>query len=235
MIPNGATFGNYHTFRNMHLIPKSKITFSPPPPKMVRQELKGADGSLDYTELATGEVHYGNRKGTLEFLVMSGADNASAYTLARTVFGGQVLNCVLDDDPDMTYTGRFWVSGWKPHDGICELSVDYSVEPYRYGEDNIKFYDWLFDDAFSGNDTLYYGSFHVNGAKARTLQNPTSVSVKPKFTCSAPMTVQIGGVTYSLPQGTSSRSGIVLAPGETHARFTGTGTVAMDYPMEVSF
>ena len=134
----------------------------------------------------TGEVHYRNRKGTLEFLAMTGNNHLSAYALIKTIFNGQKLNCVLDDEPDVIYTGRFWVSEWKPHEDICELSVSYDVEPYRYGEDNIKFSDWLFDDAFSSNDTLYYGSFVVNGTKARTLQNPTSISIKPKFTCSAP-------------------------------------------------
>ena len=33
MIPSGATFDSTHTYRDLSMIPKSKITFDPPRPR----------------------------------------------------------------------------------------------------------------------------------------------------------------------------------------------------------
>ena len=79
-------------------------------------------------------------------------------------------------------------------------------------------------------DVLYYWSFDVTGEKWRNLYNPTSEAVTPTFTCSAAMEVEMDGVTYQLPAGTTSTPGFTLDPGENVMLFTGTGSVSFTYP-----
>ena len=90
--------------------------------------------------------------------------------------------------------------------------------------------DWQWDDLF--DVTIYYGTFNVNGTKTRTFKNPGNEAVTPKFTCSAPMIVEVNGIPgYALMTGETANPGFVLQPGDNTLVFSGTGTVMADYSM----
>lgn len=128
MIPSGATFGSVHTYRDLNMIPKSKLTFAPCQPKFLKQDSQGMNGDLDYTNLFGG-VNYENSKGEFRFLVLTGSNYTSAYTQMLSLFNGQVLTCKLDDEEgNVTYTGRFAVSEWKPHGGRADMTLTYNVK-----------------------------------------------------------------------------------------------------------
>lgn len=235
MIPGGASFEGIHTYDNLGMIPKSKLTFAPPPPRMQKKELPGASGELDYTDSVGGVVSYENRKGSFSFLVPTAdIDYLTAYHNIRTYFDGSVRECALDDAPDFIFRGRFWLSGWESWDGFSEATIEYSVEPYRYSDENAHPHDWLWDEmSFSSNEWLVYSSFNVNKKKARTLFNPLSVPCAPSVTCSSVMRVTVNGGTYKLYQGYTRQAPFTLQPGTTYAVFKGTGTVWIETPSEV--
>ena len=238
MIPTGAYFDSTHSYNALHMIPKQKLTFAPPTPKYVMEELKGATGELDYTETLTGKVHYQNRKGEFHFIVLHNEedDYQAAYTAIRTFFAGQKREVRLDEDEDMHYTGRFTLTEWKSYEGYSEATIAYNVEPFRYSSDNIRIHDWLWDDLdFGSYNEVLYGMFVVNGTKARSLWNTSDYPITPGFQCSAPMTVVVNGNTYQLPQGNCYSPGFDLMPGDNLMTFTGVGTVYIDYPMGVVF
>lgn len=226
MIPNGGTFGGQHTLRDFHMIPKSKITFAPPEVRTETVDVPGMMGELDMTE-ALGSVSYRNRRGTVEFLVMDADEYATVYSSVLTHFHGQRMNIVLDDDPAFFYTGRLSVNDWRSVESFATLALDYDLDPLKRPIHSTISQDWLWNDLF--NTVIYYGIFDVAGEKARNLLNPSGYAITPKFTCSAPMTVVIGGNTYTLPQGTTTAPGFFLAPGSNQATFKGTGRVAVDY------
>lgn len=228
----GALFDGSHTYNDFHMIPRSILTFNPPPPKYVLQELAGASGELDYTEVLTNKIVYGNRKGSFEFLVVDD-DYISIYETCLAFFDGRKRTCYLDDDPLFHYNGRFKLSEWKSYEGYSLIVIDYDVTPYRYSEDNINLYDWEWDslDLTSNEDSILYHSFSVDGTKARTFINDGEGDVYPTITCSAAMEVTVDEITYQLPAGTTTVD-FPLNPGTTFLTFEGTGTVSLDYAME---
>lgn len=129
MIPNGMTVNGYHTYRNLGMIPKSKIIIAPAIPKLYKFSVPGGDGELDHSQMNRSRLVYRNRKGTLNFLVLSGTNYHQAYKNCQAVFNGESVNMVLDDKPGYTYKGRFHVNEWKSHESISEIAVDYNIEP----------------------------------------------------------------------------------------------------------
>ena len=73
-VPHGVTFINSqgiskHTWKDWRIVPTSRPLFLPPSVKTVLMSIPGSDGVLDLTESLTGEVHFENRKGSMEFSV----------------------------------------------------------------------------------------------------------------------------------------------------------------------
>lgn len=226
---HSMTIGGYHTFRDWYMVPEEGEipVFNPPPARINMVEVPGMNGSLDYTDVLTGAPSYGNRTGSFSFLVLDDIAWPTAYSAIMTAIHGKKLNCVLDDDPNRFYTGRFTVNEWKSNRGYSRIVIDYNVDPYKYPFDSTISHDWLWNDLFS--NIIYYGTFDVSGSVARNLINPSGSAITPKITCSAAMTVTKGGTTYSLPAGTTTAPGFNLAPGDNNMTFTGTGRVEVDY------
>ena len=231
MIPSGGTFGGKHTLTDFGMYPKSKIIFAPPSPKTNYIDIPISNGSLDYTELIDGKVFYENRKGSIEFLVLTGNTYATIYSQVLAHFHGQVMNVVLDDDPDYFYKGRFSVNTWHSKEGASSIVLDYNLDPYKYSVDSTGEIDWLWDDLF--DTIIYYGTFSVSGSKARNLINPSSVDVTPKFICSSLIYVDFNNVTYVLPAGETDMPGFSLAYGDNNMTFRGNSNVIVDYIMGV--
>ena len=229
MIPNGAWFDNCHTSTYFRMLPKETMFFVPPPPKLEIQSLTGADGELDYSEEVDGKIHYDNRRGSFEFLVRSGADYMFYYKRALAFFDGRERTCVLDDEPEVEYVGRFWVNTWKSYEAYSLIVIDYDVEPTRYGRSDILPADWLWDEVnFVNDDILYYWSFDLDGEKWRTLYNPKRVNATPSFLVSSDVTVNYAGTDYTITA-SNPTPGFTLPRGPNLLKFTGSGTVGIQY------
>lgn len=230
MIPSGAIFGGKHTYRDFGMLPKSKIVFAPPEPKTEMVDIVGGDGVLDYTEALTGKVAYANRRGSLEFVVITPEMYLTTFSTVLAHFHGKKMRVVLDDDPLYFYMGRFTVNRWKSDEGFSTIVIDYDLEPYKYPVSSTAMYDWLWNDLF--DNTIYYGTFAVSGTKARTFINPSATSVTPTITCSDPMTCYFNSApntVYRLDRGKNEAPGFNFASGDNVMTFTGSGTVLVDY------
>lgn len=231
MIPSGVTIGGKHTYTDFGMIPKSKVIFAPPIPKTTYIDVPGADGALDYSDVLTGNMAYQNRRGTINFIVLTQSDYLSVYSQLLAHFHGKELIAVLDDDEEYFYRGRFSINDWYSKEGLSTIAIDYDLEPYKYSFDTTSDEDWLWDDLF--DTTIYYGTFSVNGSKVRNLINPSATSVTPKFICSSLMYVDFGGVTYMLQEGETTMPGFSLAKGDNIMTFRGNGNVLVDYTIGV--
>jgi len=230
MIPAGMLINGLHTEDDLGLIPKRKITFDPPAPKTNYTDVPGADSSLDNTELLTGKIAYENRRGSIEFLLQNGTSYAEAYSALLNAVHGKKVYIILDDDPDWFYTGRMSLENFHAKEDYSSIVLNYVIAPYKYSKDTTATQDWQWDDLF--DVTIYYGTFNVNGTKTRTFKNPTNEELTPKFTCSAPMIVEVNGIPgYVLMTGETTTPGFVLQPGDNTLVFSGTGTVLADYSM----
>lgn len=229
---HGMTIGGKHTLNDWGLMMvngEEKPVFASAVPEVNYESIPGATGALDYTEILAGIIPYRDREGSFTFTLMPGITFESARSEIANFLAGQRMNCVLDDDPNYFYTGRFWLDEAASNKGYGTIVISYRVDPYKYSNQRTGSMDWLWNDLF--DTTIYYGTFSVNGTKQRNLINPSGSAVTPKFTCSSAMTVTIGNRTYQLPQGTTETPGFSLAVGDNLMTFAGSGNVLVDYAL----
>lgn len=129
---HSITFGTKNTWTDWHLIPSSRPVFNPPPLKSKYVDIPGADGEVDLTELLTGSPKFGNRTGSLEFIVAN--DYLSwdvAYSTIMNYLHGQSMHAVLEDEPLYYYDGRFSVSEWRSDKNYSLITIEYVLAPHR--------------------------------------------------------------------------------------------------------
>lgn len=236
-----------NTWEDWHLIPKERPSIAPPEVKTEYVDIPGANGSLDYTEVLAGEPRYGNRKGSWDFIVENGHQNwYSLYNELLTFLHGRRFNCVLKEEPNYVYSGRFDINQWKSEERYSTITINYNLDPYKTMSNGVTM-DWLWDDLTFDSDvyTIYYGTFSVSDYILRNFYNPLDHEVELSFTISDTMTVWWD---YSNPDtledfihsqtfnaGTYEHTGIMLAPatsdleGNNIFKFEGTGTVIINY------
>lgn len=129
---HSITFGTKNTWDDWHLIPSSRPVFNPPPLKSKYVDIPGADGEVDLTELLTGSPKFGNRTGSLEFIVAN--DYLSwdvAYSTIMNYLHGQSMHAILEDEPLYYYDGRFSVNAWQSGKSFSVIAIDYNIKPHR--------------------------------------------------------------------------------------------------------
>ena len=216
-----------NTFTEWGLIPTSRPVVNPPEVKTNYVELPAADGILDYSELLTGKVLYGQRRGSWEFRVLRGRNWFSVYNGILNFLHGLRCEVVLEDDPQFMYTGRLSVNAWKSEPGYSTVTLDYDLDPFRQSVTGSNDGDWLWDDPF--DRVILYGTFSVSGQKYRNLINTGVRSVIPTVCCSSAMTVSFNDRMFDLVSGENYNMDLVLAPGDNEMCFTGNGTVTVSY------
>lgn len=127
----GITFGEYHSYRDFHLILTEKV-IGAPAPKTEVIDIPGSDGVLDFTEYF-GEVKYENRKLSFDFsTLVPQPEFMTLFALVQNALHGKKMMISLDVDPEWYYIGRVTVSEWKADKRIGKLTIDCDCEPHRY-------------------------------------------------------------------------------------------------------
>lgn len=230
---HSITFGDKNTWDDWFLIPTSRPVFNPPKPKTAYIDIPGADGHLDVSESLTGAVVYDPRQGSIEFVV----DNwhrewHELYSDILHYLHGKTMRAVLEDDPQYYYEGRFTVNQWKSDPHNSKITIDYIVHPYKF-ELFSSLDDWLWDSFnFETGVIREYKDLRVSENLSLTVVGSRK-SVVPSFIVKSDngrgLTVEFNGVKYALPDGVSKVAGIVIGEGESTLKFTGRGTVSVDY------
>lgn len=134
-----------NTYDEWGLIPTERPTVRPAEVKSSYVELPGSSESIDYTEILTGMVHYGQRTGTWVFyfdteapkfrtgkyleLKMNGRLWAYIYSELLNYTHGKVHSIVLEDEPDVVYTGRLTITGFDASSRFSRVSINYNIDP----------------------------------------------------------------------------------------------------------
>lgn len=127
----GITFGTYHSFRDFHMILKSKEIASPTV-KVRKIDIEGADSSLDYTDFF-GEPKYEDLTHKFEFsITVPQSEFLSLFSRIKNALHGKKMRIVLDDDPLFFYLGRVHVSSFTTDRNIGLVSIECECEPYKY-------------------------------------------------------------------------------------------------------
>lgn len=237
---NGITIGEKHTYDDWGLILTARPEISAPEPKTVMVDLEGADGSIDLSESLTGDIAFRNRSFKAEFHVMDDRGEWSAvYSEIMDYLHGQRLQVIFDEDPAYFYIGRIIVDEWSSDYTTAKITLSGELEPYKY-EITSSLEDWLWDP-FSFIDGVIrdYRDLAVATGANQTLVIPGSRKpVVPAFIVTLDPEVQdatmrvwssTNNKTYTLINGRNRIPYIIIRQAGAQFRFTGDGTVSVDY------
>ena len=232
---HSVIISGHNTWDDWHMVPYPRPSIAPAEVKTEYVEIPGAHGKLDYTEALTGEVVYGNRTGSWEFIVDNGHQEWYAlYSFLQTYLHGKVHTISLEDEPDYQYTGRLKVNEWKSEEVRSKITIDYDLSPFKTLTDgNVS--DWKWDDLSTDANTyiIYYGTFDVYDKRERNFYNPSEKTVELSLTLTTAMSAFFYGTTYEFKSGVTKNTGIMLIPGDNYITFYGTGRVKASYDRSV--
>lgn len=135
----GITFGSYHSYKDLHLILKSK-TIGSPAVKERKIEIEGADSDLDFTDFFGGVAKYENVRHRFDFsTIVPPGEFPSLFSEIKNKLHGKKMRIALDGDPLFYYMGRLHVSGFTNEKNIGFVSIEADCEPYKYAVANTVF------------------------------------------------------------------------------------------------
>lgn len=216
-----------NTFDAWGMVPTSRPAVNPPSVKTTYVDLPASHGVLDYTSLLLEETPFGQREGSWEFVLRPGANWANVYASVLNYLHGARHTVILEDDPAFQYEGRLQVRQWRSDPKYSRITIDYQLDPFKYSVVSSGETDWLWNDLFAAD--IRYGRFSVAGTKYRNLTNEGMKAAIPTFNCTAPMTVQFGGRSYTLVRGKNYNANFALKPGDNIMVFSGNGDVTVNY------
>lgn len=201
-----------NTWDDWCLIPEEQIIIAPPAQKTTYIDIPGASGSLDMSTALTGFPLFQDRTGSMTFLVMNKyqtnmpeCNPKMIHRLAEDIMEylhGKKSTMILDDDPLYYYEGRFTVSEITPDPNWSKITIDYTLNPYKWSIFDSVSSNWLWDP-FSFDDGVIYRGLYYQRELNRGL---TTIEFNNKVCGTAP--VQVGFKIYI--KGSSTYSSVTL-------------------------
>ena len=122
----------FNTWGTWHLIPTSKPIVAAPQPKTNYVEIPGRDGAIDFSTFLTGEIVYGQRSGSWEFVQDNGWQpwNVAWLDIFHKLHGKEFY-VVLEDDPEFYYSGRLSINEFRSDASNNRITIDYVLDAYK--------------------------------------------------------------------------------------------------------
>lgn len=132
-----------NTWSDWFLMPTSRPDVIEPEATRSQLNIPGIQGVVDTSEWLTGAPVYLDRSGSWEFLIDSSRPNWQAIKDEITEYlHGKAMKCVLEDDPNYYYEGRFTVH-CQSGQNMSSVTIDYTLAPYAHHWNPTG--DWLWD------------------------------------------------------------------------------------------
>lgn len=209
---NGITFGNYHSYDDLHLILASK-EIGAPTVKTMKIDVAGADGSLDLTDYF-GEPKYGNVIHKFQFSTIgSQSEFPATFSAVKNALHGKKMRVILDDDSHFFYVGRLDVSSFTSSKGIGKINIEADCEPYKY-----KAAKTVVSRAVNGTDTIVLTNSRKRAVPEVVIEAESSLNI----------VYQVGNV-WDLGSGSYTLPELELVEGENAVTVTGTGNITFTW------
>lgn len=225
-----------NTWTDWHLIPSSRPAISNPSIITKFVEIPGADGALDLTTYLTGRPVYGQRTGSLGFIVDT--DDRLSWEMKRTKIAnflhGKKIKMRLEDDPTYYYEGRFTVGNWTSGADNSSISIDYNLDSYKYKiEPEGSDHPTLWDPFNFETDYDYYSvmspSIVVNGSlKTFNIYSDNYPFTLFAILVSGHVYITFGGVTKTLSSSGTYEIG-KSSYGLNQVRVNGIGEIKLEW------
>lgn len=191
-------------------------------------DIPGMNGSLDLTEAVTGYPVYKNAKHKLTFDFKDG-DYDTWIKRSSSLKGrihGRRLPVILGSD-QYYYDARISVDTSKLNQDYSQVVIELDAKPYKLAL-KTSLDDWLWDTFNFEEDVIReYGNITV---PAELLVVGEVMPTGCVFDCSTDgITVEYEGISCALPKGRSTVPDILITEGEHTMKFTGSGTVSVEY------
>ena len=122
-----------NTYDDWYLVPTSRPYFAPPEFKSTTIEIPGRNGLIDVATSLTKFPTFGNRNGTIEFLIHPDSPYTwyETYQKVANYLHGQTKQISLEDDPAYWYEGRLTVDSFKSDKKYSTITIRYDLQPYK--------------------------------------------------------------------------------------------------------
>lgn len=129
----GRDFGTVNTYDDWFLAPTERPSFQPPSFDIQTISVPGRDGLIDVTTSLKRYPTYGNRTGSLEFLIHPDSPYTwhETYAKVSNYLNGQRKRVSLEDDPAYWYEGRFWLDKFGTGEHYSTITIQYNLDPYK--------------------------------------------------------------------------------------------------------
>ena len=124
----------FDTWNHLHLIPESRPLTNTPQPSISLYSDSVTSTLIDLTDKVAGGQIFGPRQGEWSFIVDHDKwDNwYEAKNTIEKALNGQKLYCILSDDTNTVYCGRFVLSGWNDGEQYSTVTIGYDLNNLRY-------------------------------------------------------------------------------------------------------
>ena len=224
-----------NTWMDWHLIPSSRPAIAHPSIVTKFIEVPGSDGMLDLTDYLTGKALYGQRQGSISFVVANDFEHWETIrqNITKTLHGKK-LKMVLQDDPEYYYEGRFTVGNWESGADHSSISITYNLEPYKIrihpeGSDNPVIWD-TFNFETDYDYSVMSPTIDVNGDVKTFDIYAYDYTFKPTaYWVSGLVNVSFGNTTRAMKADFTEAELGPSSPGHNILRVAGTGSVKVKW------
>lgn len=158
---SGFYISEFNTWDTWKLIPSSNPIVAPSQVVANYTDLTAWSGTLDESDVLTGEVYRQMCSGSWEFLLEFDytdkfIDIYEMYTNLLESIHGQNKIIILNANPDFLYFGRVFIENMEdPGDGNhVTVTISYNIQPFLYSADSkslIRYYD---EDSHASSGTV---------------------------------------------------------------------------------
>ena len=234
-LTSDGKFAGMNTWQNWHLIPSSRPTMPMPGFATKYVEIPGRDGSIDLSEFLVKRPVYGDRSGSFEFIVdhTQEKDWIDLYRRIATYLHGKKMKmCLVGDDPNYYYEGRFALNEWASDSNWSRIVLNYQVGPYKIAVKPQGTQDMIWDTFNFERDYHWYIIFRsvvVNGEPIVFGMPRSDYPYSIYAECSAgTVTVTFNGESQTISAGQSASVGHASSAAGTLS-ISGNGTVSLSF------
>lgn len=215
----------YSTYDDFQLIMVNK-NISSPEPQLKYVEVPGRNGSVDMSEVATGDVRYKNRKIELTFFTQKKVNEWDVFLSdLRNKLCGRKMCYLFDDDNMFYWNGRCEEISFSNKGMLGYITLKITVEPFKYSI-------WLTPDDMLLNpvdisEAYRYTNIEVDGLEQIALVGKKRLT-SPVIICDSDnMKVKYLNKEYNLIKGEQTVN-IKLTEGSDVLSFIGYGRVTVN-------
>ena len=207
-------FDKLNTWYDLRLILTAK-TIPDAEPKTNYVDLDGMDGSLDLSEVLTGEITYNDRTISATFWTDYGTfkDREALLRKISASLHGKKVKIIEPDDPDHYFIGRVKIKSKKNKAAYAEFTIEAICEPWRYA----------INECFREIDTQSNEKTNV------VINNHGVKTLCPTITVNGSVKIHYENLTVSLVTGTYKISDLKLRQGFNVVGVSGYGSVTLSY------